>query len=405
MWFTPHSYNMCDILVTHKRFRRKREKVNNEIKTKAIVLAICIVVLVAMSALASAGEKPENLADGITNDLSSTENDTIIVHGWGTPKLEITAKTVEPNVIAPGGVGVLKLTISEVWGSDYAQDTTVYVEILDPDDCVFLETGSSQAEKDLGRIDEDGSKEASFNLSVPAYAPLGERTVNITVKYWDPEYWPLPDIRHYEYASINFNVNNPTVSISTGNYTALRNEDFTVNITVDQTVPIAGVQFDLSFDSSLVSVDSVTEGNLLTQDGASTYFSPGTIDNTAGTITGVVGAITTPGQTVSAPSAFATIQMSSKNDAGTSPLSLSKVTIAGIDAFPEPTMVNDGSVTVLPYDDCDVNKDLHCNVLDIIRVVQRFGETGSPHWIREDVNRDGNVNVLDIIVIGQHWTG
>jgi hypothetical protein len=397
---------MCDILVTHKRCRRKSEKVKNEmIKTKAIVVAICIVVLVAMSALASAGEKPENLADGFTDDMSSTENSTIIVQGLGGPKLEITAKSVEPTVIAPGGTGMLNLTIKEVLGSDWAKDTTVYVEILDPDGCVFLATGNSQAEKYLGKINEYSSKKASFTLRA-ADAPVGERTVNITVKYWETGWGDIGLYGpYYEYASINFNVGTKTVSISTGDYTVLRNEDFTVNITVDQTVPIAGVQFDLSFDPALVSVDSVTEGDILTQGGADTYFSPGTINNIAGTITGVVGAITTPGQTVSAPSAFATIQMKSKNDAGTSPLSLSKVTIAGIDAIPEPTMVNEGSVTVLPYDNCDVNKDLRCNVLDIIQVVQRFGETGSPHWIREDVNRDGNVNVLDIIVIGQHWTG
>lgn len=375
----------------------------HKIKTKAIVLAICIVVLVAMSALASAGEKTENLTDGITDDMSSTENDTIIVQGFGTPKLEITAKTVEPNVIAPGGDGVLKLTISEVWGSDYAQDTTVHVEILDPDGCVFLETGNSQAEKDLGRIDEDSSKEASFNLRA-ADAPVGKKTIKITVKYWDPVYWPLPDIRHYESASINFSVNNHTVSISTGDYNVYRNRDFTVNIAVDPTVPIQGMQFDLSFDSTLVSVDSVTEGNLLTQDGASTSFNQGTIDNAKGAITGMSGIILEGGQ-VSTPGIFATIQMTSKNDEGTSSLSLSKVKTTNIESKSEPTLVNDGRITVWPYDDCDVNEDYCCDIYDLSRVVNHFGETGSPGWIRDDTNRDGNINVLDIIVIYQHWTG
>jgi len=41
----------------------------------------------------------------------------------------------------------------------------------------------------------------------------------------------------------------------------------------------------------------------------------------------------------------------------------------------------------------------------MIRVGQHWGETGTPHWVREDVNRDGSVNVLDMILIGQHWTG
>ena len=382
----------------------KGEKVKNEIKTKAIVLAICIVVLVALSALASAGEKPENLADGVTDDMSSTENDTIIVQGWGVPKLEITAKSVEPTVIAPGGTGMLDLTITEVWGYDWAKDTNVSVEILDPDGCVFLETGNSQAHKYLGRINEYGSLKTSFTLRA-ADSPAGKKAIRITVKYWEMgagdffTYGP-----YYEYASIDFDVNNPTVSISTGDYSVHRNRNFTVNISLDPTVPIQGLQSDLSFDSTLVSVVSVTEGNLLTQGGASTYFSQGDIDNAKGTITGMSGIILEGGP-VSTPGIFATIQMTSKNDAGTSSLSLSNVKTTNIESKSEPTLVNDGRVTVWPYDDCDVNEDGCCDIYDLSYVVNHFGEIGSPGWIRDDTNRDGNINVLDIIVIYQHWTG
>ena len=78
-------------------------------------------------------------------------------------------------------------------------------------------------------------------------------------------------------------------------------EQFTVDILIDPGTAIAGVQFDLAFDPSLVTVDSVAEGALLAQGGASTYFSPGVIDNVAGTITGAAGAITTPGQTFPQP--------------------------------------------------------------------------------------------------------
>ena len=143
----------------------------------------------------------------------------------------------------------------------------------------------------------------------------------------------------------------------------------------------------------------------MNQNGANTYFSPGTIDNTAGTITGVAGAITTPGQTVSSPGVFATIQMTAKSVEGTSLLDLSSVIVGDINGDPVSVMVSDGSVTVTLYPDWDVNCDGHVNVLDMIRVGQHWGETGTPHWIREDVNRDGSVNVLDMILIGQHWTG
>lgn len=53
----------------------------------------------------------------------------------------------------------------------------------------------------------------------------------------------------------------------------------------------------------------------------------------------------------------------------------------------------------------DVNGDSSVNVLDLIRIGQRWNETGPVGWIQEDINEDGTVNILDATVIGQHWTG
>jgi len=136
------------------------------------------------------------------------------------------------------------------------------------------------------------------------------------------------------------------VSISPSTQTVLPGQAFTIDIIIDPDVAIAGAQFDLSFDPSLISANSVTEGNLLKQGGASTYFSPGTIDNTAGKIKGVAGAIITPGATVSSPGVFATIQMTAKSVEGTSPLNLSNVIVGDINGNPVSITVNNGSVTI-----------------------------------------------------------
>ncbi len=180
-------------------------------------------------------------------------------------------------------------------------------------------------------------------------------------------------------------------------------DSFSVNVTVDPKVAIAGVQFDLSFDSSLITAVSVEEGNLLNQNGASTYFSPGTIDNGAGTITGVAGTITASGETVSSPGTFAVINFTAKDIQGTSTLDLSNVIVGDINGDPMPIAVNDGNVTTSRTG--DVNNDDHVNVLDMILIGQHWGETGSPGWILQDVKKDGVINVLDMIIIGQHWTG
>ena len=53
----------------------------------------------------------------------------------------------------------------------------------------------------------------------------------------------------------------------------------------------------------------------------------------------------------------------------------------------------------------DVSQDGAVNILDMIRIGQHWGETGTAGWIPEDVNTDGAINTLDNIVVGQHWTG
>jgi hypothetical protein len=179
-------------------------------------------------------------------------------------------------------------------------------------------------------------------------------------------------------------------------------ETFTVDIYVDPDTAIAGVQFSLSFDQTILQANSVTEGNLLTQGGASTFFQAGTINNGAGTITNVAGAIITPGASVSGAGTFATISFNA-TAAGTSNLNLSNVIVGNTGGSAVAITVTGGSVMVFP--DWDVNMDTFVNVLDMILIGNHWGETGALHWIREDVNRDGEISVLDMILIGQHWTG
>jgi len=137
-----------------------------------------------------------------------------------------------------------------------------------------------------------------------------------------------------------------TVSILPLGQSVIQNEEFTVEVAVDPKVAIAGMQFDLSFDPSLITADSIEEGNLLNQDGASTYFTSGTIDNDAGTITGVAGAITTPGQTVSSPGIFAIINFTAGTTGGTSLLNLSNVIVGDINGTAVLVKVNNGSATI-----------------------------------------------------------
>jgi hypothetical protein len=126
------------------------------------------------------------------------------------------------------------------------------------------------------------------------------------------------------------------------------------------------------------------------------------IDNGAGTINNVAGAITTPSASVSQNVTFATVNFTATAE-GTSALDLSNVIVAGKQGQPVDIEVTEGIHTVCL--DWDVNLNLSVNVQDMILVGEHCGESGTAHWIREDVNRDEAISVLDIILIGQHWTG
>jgi hypothetical protein len=134
-------------------------------------------------------------------------------------------------------------------------------------------------------------------------------------------------------------VSGPTQVVSSGT-------QFTVNVTVQPNEAIAGAQFNLSFNPSLVSVNSVTEGNLFNQNGARTYFIPGTINNTDGTITGVEDAIFSSGQIVSKPGTFAVISMTALAKSGTSTLTLSNVIVGDINGQSLAVSLDNGQVVV-----------------------------------------------------------
>ena len=138
------------------------------------------------------------------------------------------------------------------------------------------------------------------------------------------------------------------VTVSAPAQPVSQGQQFTVNITVQPNNSIAGVQFSLSFNPTLVSINSVTQGNLLNQGGTSTYFTAGTINNIAGTLTNVAGAITTPGQTVSAAGTFAVITMTASSGSGTCPLTLSNVIVGDINGNSLTVNVVNGQVINTP---------------------------------------------------------
>jgi hypothetical protein len=135
------------------------------------------------------------------------------------------------------------------------------------------------------------------------------------------------------------------VSVAPAVKTVDPGETFTLDIMVTPAVPVAGAQFNLGFDPDKVEVLSVTEGNLLKQGGNSTFFLPGTINNTAGSLTGVADAIITPNGEVSGSGVVATLTMRGKAY-GSTALTLSSVIVGDKSGHAVAIQVNGGNVTV-----------------------------------------------------------
>ncbi|WP_305064203.1 PGF-pre-PGF domain-containing protein [Methanococcoides sp.] len=134
------------------------------------------------------------------------------------------------------------------------------------------------------------------------------------------------------------------VSISPSEQSIATGSNVTVVVYIEPDTPISGAQFDLSFDSDLLSVVSISEGDVFIN-GASTIFNAGTIDNSEGTIMNVfnypLGKIE-----VMESGTLATIVFDTKGS-GTSSLLLSNVVVSNSSAVAVPISVVNGMVSII----------------------------------------------------------
>ncbi len=159
-------------------------------------------------------------------------------------------------------------------------------------------------------------------------------------------------------------------------------QSFSINIIIEPDRPIAGAQLNLKFNSSLIVVDSVEEGNLFKQNGSDTIFNPGNIDNTAGLVSHVwENVLSTPGapKNVSTPGVFAIVNVTTYR-AGVSNLSLIDLPPIGIMAAdssgnPVPANVTNATIEIIKYPRYDVNQDGVVDIRDLIIVSLHFGES------------------------------
>jgi len=147
------------------------------------------------------------------------------------------------------------------------------------------------------------------------------------------------------FVALTFTVNaadTTTVCINPLSKIVSSGETFAVDVLCNPGQPIKSFEFRISFNPSLLQVNSVTEGNIF--DGYSTYFNAGTIDNTSGTVVDIYGLIIGAGN-VTDSGTFVTINITAKSVSGTTTLGLSSVGVTNETSYVSIT-VNNGSVQV-----------------------------------------------------------
>lgn len=130
----------------------------------------------------------------------------------------------------------------------------------------------------------------------------------------------------------------PTKTVSAG-------QTFSLDILCTPGQPIKSYELKLSFNPTLLQVNSVTEGTIFT--GYTTFYNPGIINNTAGTILNVYGLIVGAG-VVTNPGSLMTVSFTAQPASGATTIGLYGVGVTNETAY-VPLTVTNGTVILREF--------------------------------------------------------
>ena len=173
----------------------------------------------------------------------------------------------------------------------------------------------------------------------------GSTTIHLTnTLIGDSEGNPVPHILQQGTITIGPTDSTP-VTITPSHQEIMQGETVTVDIQIHPQDYVAGVQFDLTYDPSLLTPQFITQGTFF--QGIDSYFSNGTIDDTQGIIHRVAGTILGDHSGTINPGSFARVTFTTKSITGDSPIGLTNVLLGDPDAQPLPVITTDGIIEVI----------------------------------------------------------
>ena len=97
----------------------------------------------------------------------------------GTPKVSVSASF--SSQVNPGDTPQLDVSVSETGGQDWVKDATVEISVS-PSNGIYLSKTTSNT---VARINKLSSAHFTFPIQVLDNAPSGEKTIHITVRYYE----------------------------------------------------------------------------------------------------------------------------------------------------------------------------------------------------------------------------
>ena len=176
-------------------------------------------------------------------------------------------------------------------------------------------------------------------------------------------------------------------------------DTFEFDVRAESVSDLAGWQFDIAFDPTVLEALDVSEGDFLKSDAGTTFFQGGRIDNAAGKITGLIAGRISEGG-VSGSGSVLQVRFKAKAE-GETGLTLQNFLFGSITEESIPAGPLEIHITVEErLLTGDVNRDGVVNILDLIRVAQQLGKRVPPNS-PVDINGDGVVNIFDLTLVAQ----
>ena len=197
----------------------------------------------------------------------------------------------------------------------------------------------------------------------------------------------------------DYTVANPGIGYAFSETPIHVGDTFSLDIRAENVFDLAGWQFDIAFDPAILEAVDASEGDFLKTDGGATFFQSGSIDNTAGKITGLIaGRISKTG--VSGSGSVLQVRFKAKSE-GETELALQNFLFGSFTGENIPAGPHEIHITVQErLLTGDVNRDGVVNILDLILVARQLGKS-VPSDSPVDINGDGDVNIFDLTLVAQ----